>query len=112
MTAEDGLSRRQRRALKRAREQRAADLQWLMRDARGRRIVAKLLDDTHVGRNAFTGNSQGFFQQGKQAIGNGLVAEIKACALLEFHAMELEQRAAAEREREEAEQASAADELE
>jgi hypothetical protein len=93
----DSLSRRKRRQLKLAEVQREDDLRKLLSVDWGRRFVADLLLKCSVGRNVFTGNSQGFFLQGQQSIGNGLSAELKSVALEQFHLMEVEQACAQQR---------------
>lgn len=54
-----------------SREQRLEvdDLKWLMADARGRRFLWRLLDQTHVFRTSFTGDSRTFFNEGERNIG-------------------------------------------
>ncbi len=88
------MSRKTEQRAKVARRQREDDLRWLVANAQGRRVVAGLLAEGAYGQNVFTGNSQGAFLQGKQAIANGLAAEIKLVALEQFHAMEVELRSA------------------
>lgn len=87
-------SRKQAKREKRARQQWADDLRWLMEAPQGRRIVQNLLDRGAYGQNVFTGNSHGNFLQGRQALANELAAEIKLIALEGFHRMELEARSA------------------
>lgn len=56
--------------------QQAEDIQWLMSDARGRRLMWSWLEFCGVRRTAMTGNSQTFFNLGVQNVGLMLEANI------------------------------------
>ncbi len=45
------------------------DWRWMLSDARGRRIVRRLLDTCGVYRTSFTGNSHTFFNEGQRNVG-------------------------------------------
>lgn len=90
------MSRRREQREKRAKQQWANDLHWLMGDERGRRIVQNILDRCAYGQNVFTGNSQGNFLQGRQSVANELALELRTIALPQVHRMEIEARSALE----------------
>lgn len=92
------MSRRSEAREKRAQQQWANDVRWLMGDERGRRVVAWLLDKGHHGKCVFQGNSAGNFLQGKQALAIELANECRVLALNDFHRMETESLAAVQRE--------------
>ena len=58
--------------------QRSSDIQWLMGNPQGRRIVMTLLDATGLRKEPMTGNSNTFFNLGKAKIGRDLENEIFA----------------------------------
>ena len=64
------------KALKRAREEAEEDLRWLMHDARGRRLMMRLLDSTGLRREPMTGDNQTFYNLGRMALGRELEADI------------------------------------
>lgn len=47
----------------------AEDFKWVMSDKRGRRFIYRLLAETGLHRNAYTGNSETFFRCGQISIG-------------------------------------------
>jgi hypothetical protein len=61
---------------KRKRERELSDMKWLLSDARGRRVIAILLDHCGVYRGVFTGNSTTFYNAGKQDVGHFLAAYV------------------------------------
>ena len=75
------------------REQQVADLQWLLANAQGRRVLARILDMSGTGRNSFTGSSTTFYNEGRRSIGVELEAEAKALAFDHYITMLQEQRA-------------------
>lgn len=91
------MSRRQEAREKRARQQWANDIRWLMANEQGRRIVAWLLDRGHYGKSVFSGNSHGNYMQGQQALAIELANECRVVALTDFHRMEVESLAAVQR---------------
>lgn len=91
-------SRRQKAREKQAEQQWASDIRWLMADARGRRIVAWLLEHGHYGKCVFEGNSFGNFKQGRQSLAIQLANECRVLALPDFHRMEAEGLAAVQNE--------------
>jgi hypothetical protein len=92
------MSRRQKAREKRAEQQWANDIRWLMGDERGRRIVAWLLEQGHFNKCVFTGNSSGNFMQGQQALAIQIANECRVLALKDFHRMEVESLASVQRE--------------
>jgi hypothetical protein len=54
------------------------DLRFVLGDARGRRVINRLLEKTGVYRNPFTGNSETYFRCGEMNIGQFLVAEVQS----------------------------------
>lgn len=92
------MSRRQEAREKRARQQWANDIRWLMASEQGRRIVAWLLDRGHYGKCVFAGNSSGHFMQGEQSLAIQLANECRVVALKDFHRMEAESLSAVQRE--------------
>lgn len=72
----DELARRE--ALQR--DQQLDDMRWLMSQAQGRRIMARVLELAGVERISFTGNSQTFYNEGARSVGVPLLDEIKHCA--------------------------------
>ena len=75
------------------RDQQIADVQWLMHDPRGRRIMARLLDMAGTARNSFTGSSTTFYNEGRRSVGVELEAEVRDHAFEDYIAMLQEQRA-------------------
>ena len=65
-------SRRERDRAKRE----AADLRWIMSDARGRRFIWRMLGITGIFRSSFTGNSETFFREGERNVGLKLLTEV------------------------------------
>lgn len=74
------------------RDQQVADLQWLMEDARGRRIMARVLEMTGTERNSFTGSSTTFYNEGRRSVGVELEAEVRDHAFDNYITMLQEQR--------------------
>lgn len=69
----DEAERKEREA-----KRRKADLQWLMDEAAGRRIVHRLLDQTGVFRSSYTGDNDTFFREGQRNVGLQWLAEVNA----------------------------------
>ena len=65
-----------KRLQKHERAKEIEDFNWIMGDARGRRFMWRVLEQTGLYRNPFTGNSQTFFNCGQMNIGQWLMAEI------------------------------------
>lgn len=59
-------------------KERAEDIQWLMGNVRGRRIVWGFLDKSGLRREPMTGNSQTFYNLGAMSLGRDLEGEIFA----------------------------------
>lgn len=57
-------------------QQEVEDFLWVMRDARGRRFMWRLLSMTHIFKTSFTGNSETFFREGERNIGCRYMDEI------------------------------------
>ena len=62
-------------------DQERDDLNWILSDARGRRFVNRLLAQTGVYRNPFTGNSQTYFKCGEMNIGQWVVAQVQSVSM-------------------------------
>lgn len=75
-----------------AREQLIADIQWLMADVRGRRLMGHVLAMAGTGRSSFTGNSATFYNEGRRAVGIELEAELREHAFDPYITMLQEQR--------------------
>jgi hypothetical protein len=56
-------------AAKEERDRQIADLKWLMKDQRGRRVMQRLMDKAGIYRTSFTGNSETFFREGERNVG-------------------------------------------
>jgi hypothetical protein len=54
------------------------DLRFVLSDARGRRVINRLLEKTGVYRNPFTGNSETYFRCGEMNVGQFLIAEVQS----------------------------------
>lgn len=76
-----------------AQEQQREDVQWLMSDPRGRRLMWSWLEFCGVRRTAMTGNSQTFFNLGVQNVGLMLEANIDEHAPEQWLTMANEARA-------------------
>ncbi len=59
-----------------AQEQQREDMQWLMNDPRGRRLMWSWLSFCGLFRSSMTGNSQTFFLEGQRNVGLMLQANI------------------------------------
>jgi hypothetical protein len=59
-------------------KQEAEDFRWLVSDARGRRFVWRMLEQTGVFRSSFTGNSETFFREGARNVGLKIMADLHA----------------------------------
>ena len=59
------------------RDQQADDLRWLMSHKQGRRVMARILEQSGVEQISFTGNSQTFFNEGARSVGVPLLNEVK-----------------------------------
>lgn len=68
-------------------EQLAADLQWLMGDPRGRRLMSGWLAACHIDHTTFTGDSKGMFREGMRNAGLMLKAQITTHAFEGFITM-------------------------
>lgn len=65
-----------KRLQKHERSKEVEDFSWVMADARGRRFMYRLLEQTGLYRNPFTGNSHTFFNCGQMNVGQWLMSEI------------------------------------
>jgi len=84
------MSRRLDKLKKREQHQREADLRWFLSDARGRRIVWRLLQDNHYAEPIFNGNSRDAMVIGRQAAATEFLRDLKAIDINLVHRMELE----------------------
>jgi hypothetical protein len=76
MHEQDADEAEQAKAAKRVQRE-VEDLKWLMKDARGRRFVARLLDKTGVHRTSFhTSGSVMAFNEGRRDVGLFLTGEL------------------------------------
>lgn len=75
------------RAKQLALEQLRADVQWLMGDARGRRLMRRWLAFCGVDRVPFTGDSKTFFRCGEQNVGLMLKAQATEHAIEDYFQM-------------------------
>lgn len=73
--------------------QEAADIEWLMGDARGRRIVWGLLSVSGVFRTSYTGDNGTFFNEGKRNIGLVYMAKVNDVCPEKYGDMLMEQQA-------------------
>jgi hypothetical protein len=64
------------RKLRAQAEQLAADLQWLMANPAGRRLMCQWLAFCGVDRTTFTGDSKGMFKEGARNVGLMLKAQV------------------------------------
>ena len=79
-------------AAKEERDRQIADLKWLMKDQRGRRVMQRLMDKAGIYRTSFTGNSETFFREGERNVGLLFISEITEHCPEEFLLMLKEQR--------------------
>lgn len=90
-----GLERDEQRENLEAHEERQrqiADLKWMMKDQRGRRIMQRLMDKAGIYRTSFTGNSETFFREGERNVGLLFISEITEHCPDEFLLMLKESR--------------------
>lgn len=76
---------------RRAAEQEAEDLKWLMSDKRGRRIMWSLLAFTGVFRQPFTGDNATFFNCGKMDVGQKYIGDLNLHCPERYNQMVTEQ---------------------
>lgn len=69
-----------------------SDWKWLMSQARGRRLVWRLLEETGQGRSSFTGNSETFFREGERNVGLKITAILGQHCVDDYAKMLVEQR--------------------
>lgn len=69
-----------------------SDWKWLMSQARGRRLIWRLLEETGLYRSSFTGNSETFFREGERNVGLKIVAILTTHCLEDYSKMMVEQR--------------------
>ena len=69
------------------------DLKWLMSDARGRRFMWRLLEQTHLFRTSFTGDRRVDFLEGERNIGIKIFSDVQEHCPEQYLAMTKEQRA-------------------
>lgn len=97
------MSRRSDKREKLARQQREADLRWLLGNPQGRRIVADMVESSGMDTvSAFTGNSATFYTMGRHDFVRRFANELRAVSLADYRRMEDETLAAnsiAEQER-------------
>jgi hypothetical protein len=60
----------------RRRREDLADLQSVLRTAAGRRLIWRIIEEGSPLRNAYTGNSNTFYNEGKQAFAKGIFSDI------------------------------------
>lgn len=65
-----------------------ADLQWLMNDQRGRRIIKNLCERAGIEQSPMTGNSQTFHNIGRQEFMRDVMRELRIVALSNVRVME------------------------
>ncbi|WP_343684009.1 hypothetical protein [Asticcacaulis sp.] len=73
---QDALAAAKKKADEKLRAQTKADWDWLMADARGRRIIWALLEFCGVFRTSFTGNSETFFKEGQRNVGLSILTRL------------------------------------
>ena len=66
--------------LERQMKQEGEDWKWILADARGRRAISRLLDETRLFSECHTGNSGTFFNLGKRRVGLYLLDVIMEAA--------------------------------
>lgn len=86
------MSRRSEAREKLLAKQRDDDMRWFMGSVRGRRMLRTMIEDSGYGRHVFMGNSRDAYEAGRQKFVAGLVEEIKALSLEQYHLMEMEAR--------------------
>ncbi len=69
------------------RKQEIDDVRWLMSSPRGRRFIHRLLSEGGVFRSTFTGNSTGFYLEGKRALALFVLGEVTDNCMDEYVAM-------------------------
>ena len=82
--AQDKVKQQAELAKRLAAEQHATDIQWLMSDPRGRRLMRRWLAFCGVDRVPFTGDSKTFFRCGEQNVGLMLKAELTEHAIDDY----------------------------
>ena len=65
-----------KRAVKIKQDQHYADMNWILSDPRGRRVVWKYMSDCMVFKSSFTGNNTTFFNEGRREVGLWLHADV------------------------------------
>lgn len=88
--AREKSEREQRLAI----EELKADLQWLMGDARGRRLMWAWLGAAGIYRTSFTGDSKTFFREGMRNMGLMLQSQVMEHCPERFAEMMLEHQPA------------------
>jgi hypothetical protein len=86
------MSRRSEARDKLLAKQREDDIRWFIGSVRGRRMLRAMIENSGYGRHTFMGNSRDAYEAGRQKVVAGLVEEIKALTLEQFHLMEIEGR--------------------
>lgn len=76
----DDRNRIRNEDLKRAEEQMKLDLEYVMADARGRRVMRAIVASTGVFRSSYTGNSETFYREGRREVGLWLLNLITRAA--------------------------------
>lgn len=76
----------------RATAQEEADLEWMMSDPRGRRIMWGLLGVTGVFRSSYTGDNGTFFKEGARNVGLIFMAKVNDICPVHYGEMLMEQR--------------------
>ena len=61
---------------KRLADERKSDLEWMLLNERGRRILFRLIEDTRSFEVSFTGNSGSYFNDGRKSVGLELFHEV------------------------------------
>lgn len=60
-----------------AQRQADRDIEHVLHDPAGRRVLMRLIDSTGVFARSFTGNSETFFREGRRSVGLDLVEHIE-----------------------------------
>lgn len=81
---------KQRKKDDRRRIRELSDLSKILNCVEGRRLIWRILSEAGLYKNCFTGNSQSFFLQGKQAVAQWLLSEVMSAQRTAFANMQQE----------------------